>query len=342
MRKSYRELTDIVENPSSDFVLADVVEKIDSLKKPHKEVFLYTKLLNNDEIGRNPSAVKLLGGKIHSSNVRAESLYTKAEALSMEDELTGLGNRRNLELELKKELAFSYRNPNRVFSVATFDIDDFRDFNNRYGHGGGDGVLKTLGNIISDSARDSDSMFRISGDEFFSLYRNARTMGASLVAYKLSHRVANTKIIFRDERGERHKKSIKISTGVTEINQHNPVWLLYGKSGRQIVRHYVGEHSGLKDEINRYIGKYSIKQGVARQRNIPDKKRLKKDIRKIGDFAKDYIVKNNLDMNNVSISKIAINWVMKSADDLAYYAKRNGKNCVAYRENGKNMIYTPA
>ncbi len=85
---------------------------------------------------------------------------------SMHDELTGLYNRRCFERILETELRRSarYKQP---CSLVIFDIDDFKQINDTYGHTQGDEVLKELAELVNTSLRDGiDTAARIGGEEF--------------------------------------------------------------------------------------------------------------------------------------------------------------------------------
>jgi diguanylate cyclase (GGDEF)-like protein len=81
------------------------------------------------------------------------------------DQLTGLKNRRALEIE-SKEIIKSAFNLNTPLSVAMIDIDHFKNVNDTYGHDVGDGVLKFLSSLLKYSFRKKDLIVRNGGEEF--------------------------------------------------------------------------------------------------------------------------------------------------------------------------------
>lgn len=85
--------------------------------------------------------------------------------VALTDPLTGLGNRRALELELKRALANSQRNGTAVF-VAYIDLDNFKSINDLYGHDAGDRFLLAIAANLKVGRRDGDFIARIGGDEF--------------------------------------------------------------------------------------------------------------------------------------------------------------------------------
>jgi diguanylate cyclase (GGDEF)-like protein len=103
------------------------------------------------------------------------------------DGLTGLVNRRTLDLTLKAWL--EKRVP---FSVIMIDIDLFKKVNDTYGHLVGDDVLKFLAVIMKETADDSDICFRYGGEEFGVLVKSADHIDAFDLAEQLRLKVCNT------------------------------------------------------------------------------------------------------------------------------------------------------
>ena len=94
-----------------------------------------------------------------------EDAKRKVEALAVTDPLTGLFNRRHLNLRLKDEYARARRH-HRPLSVIMVDLDGFKRINDDYGHDEGDQVLKRVAAILSTNVRNVDSVARFGGDEF--------------------------------------------------------------------------------------------------------------------------------------------------------------------------------
>lgn len=94
-----------------------------------------------------------------------EALQAQLREQSIRDPLTGVFNRRYLEESLRRELANAKRKKESL-SVVMLDIDQFKSFNDVYGHAAGDTVLRTLSAILLESTRASDIVCRYGGDEF--------------------------------------------------------------------------------------------------------------------------------------------------------------------------------
>ncbi|MEM9101268.1 MAG: tetratricopeptide repeat-containing diguanylate cyclase [Pseudomonadota bacterium] len=85
--------------------------------------------------------------------------------LSLEDELTGISNRRAILMILEHEIEKSKRNSKNL-SVAIIDLDFFKKVNDSLGHVMGDKVLKAFASIVENSIRSQDKIARFGGEEF--------------------------------------------------------------------------------------------------------------------------------------------------------------------------------
>jgi len=88
-------------------------------------------------------------------------LITQFVEFALKDELTGLHNVRFLENIIQK-----YNGDDTLIGVIFIDIDDFKRFNDLYGHKVGDEVIQFVAQQIQDSIREIDFAFRYGGDEF--------------------------------------------------------------------------------------------------------------------------------------------------------------------------------
>jgi len=98
--------------------------------------------------------------------LRERSMVRKLEELSMCDSLTSLLNRRAFDLRFPREVERADRQSYSLF-LAIIDVDNFKDYNDSYGHDAGDKVLIALSDIMREGTRNSvDLCFRLGGDEF--------------------------------------------------------------------------------------------------------------------------------------------------------------------------------
>ena len=94
-----------------------------------------------------------------------ERVLAHLEAAALTDMLTALPNRRAWEGEISREMARARRRGGPL-SVALFDLDDFKAYNDRYGHRAGDELLRAHATAWSERLRAADVLARYGGDEF--------------------------------------------------------------------------------------------------------------------------------------------------------------------------------
>ena len=95
----------------------------------------------------------------------AEMKIKHLEKLATEDELTGLKNRRYI-WEFSRQIIEHARGENGRVTLLIFDIDNFKHYNDVYGHSAGDEVLKQAAVLVRRCCRGHDVVGRIGGDEF--------------------------------------------------------------------------------------------------------------------------------------------------------------------------------
>jgi diguanylate cyclase (GGDEF)-like protein len=88
------------------------------------------------------------------------------EGLLMQDEMTGLLNRRGLEFQFVREQSRIKRKQSRGCTLVAFDLDRFKEINDTYGHPAGDAALRIVGDFFLRTVRTTDAIARIGGDEF--------------------------------------------------------------------------------------------------------------------------------------------------------------------------------
>ena len=111
--------------------------------------------------------------------------YHHAMQLAMQDSLTGLGNRRYFDEQLKRAM----HNANRHHSLVGLvlgDLNKFKAINDTFGHVAGDQVLQEFSNILRLCIRDSDSVFRFGGDEFAIIVENADENALTIIENRIS------------------------------------------------------------------------------------------------------------------------------------------------------------
>eukprot|EP01029_Cantina_marsupialis_P032403 TRINITY_DN98675_c0_g1_i1.p1 TRINITY_DN98675_c0_g1~~TRINITY_DN98675_c0_g1_i1.p1 ORF type:complete len:428 (-),score=37.44 TRINITY_DN98675_c0_g1_i1:43-1326(-) len=118
----------------------------------------------------------------------------KLEKLAIHDDMTGLYNRRYLNKIIDSEIRRTKREKTSL-SLLTIDIDNFKKYNDTYGHPAGDEVLVKVAKVLKDNAqRASDFCFRMGGEEFGILFSDLGIEKSITFSEEIVKAVANLKI----------------------------------------------------------------------------------------------------------------------------------------------------
>ena len=159
-----------------------------------------------------------------------ELLEEEVRRLSITDDLTGLYNHRHFYKTLESELARLKRQKTSL-SLLMLDLDNFKQYNDRYGHLEGDKVLKKIGEIVNRSIRSNvDSGYRYGGDEFSVLLIGAAINQALVIAERIRSSIEQAG--FQD---------MTASIGLTEFQDHLTLET-FVKSADEAA--YIAKHSG--------------------------------------------------------------------------------------------------
>lgn len=116
------------------------------------------------------------------------------ETLAMVDGLTGIANRRSFNQTLERELNRVKRNIGHL-GLIMIDIDEFKPYNDNYGHGAGDECLQSVARAIESALRrPGDFVGRYGGEEFVVLLPECDLEGALMVADKIRDGVKGLRI----------------------------------------------------------------------------------------------------------------------------------------------------
>ena len=120
-------------------------------------------------------------------------LHASLQALSLTDALTGLPNRRHLNIHLEREVAAARRG--RGLVVCIFDLDQFKDYNDSAGHLAGDDALRAFGQILVEENRAMNLVARFRGDEFMSVLSESTLEGALTYITRVEERMGGDPIL---------------------------------------------------------------------------------------------------------------------------------------------------
>ena len=164
--------------------------------------------------------------------------------LANSDELTGIGNKRSFRRQLPQEVERA-RVYNLPLSLLMFDVDDFKEINDRFGHTFGDVVLSDLCGAVRETLRPPDHFARFGGDEFAIILPHTDVIGACAVADRILQTLRTLSIPANDDEAIR----CSVSIGVADLQPQDA-------SADDLVRHadaclYQSKRSGK----NRYTAR---------------------------------------------------------------------------------------
>ncbi|UXY15050.1 GGDEF domain-containing protein [Chitiniphilus purpureus] len=189
-----------------------------------------TRLLNEEEMHKDVEA--LLEDIISSTHNLHASVSSSHEDISAiresvkhieedlafnrkmmeQDPLTGTLNRQGLDHLLSREVKRAHRSDGKLCAVL-FDLDDFKQINDRFGHLVGDQVLVHVANLARAVLRETDLLIRYGGEEFLVLLPETDLPGASFMVDRMRLVASKSAFMHHNQRVE-----ISFSTGIAKLN----------------------------------------------------------------------------------------------------------------------------
>lgn len=151
--------------------------------------------------------------------------------LSTIDELTGLYNSRYFRSKLASEILHSHQ-LGQPLGLVLLDVDDFKRFNDTYGHTEGDRVLATLGKLLKSAVRPADSPCRYGGDEFAILLPGADSQASHTVCRRISESLA--RCVFLP--GDGAREVVTASLGATQLQPGDDAHALLKRADQALYR----------------------------------------------------------------------------------------------------------
>lgn len=138
---------------------------------------------------------------------RSDEAQANLEILATTDGLTKLINRRHFETLARAEWA-RFQRYGRPLSMLAIDVDHFKSVNDRFGHDGGDVVLRTIADVCTSTKRQPDVLARIGGEEFVMLLPETDEASAEIAAERLRRTVEEATIL------PEHDLHVTVSIGI--------------------------------------------------------------------------------------------------------------------------------
>jgi len=195
-----------------ELLKSDVSNRLESIqdhmdeyrsREEHREQVMRAKL---DEMKNKLESVESEADKLREQIVEEHNA-------ALQDALTEIPNR----LAYNERMEHEYRRWQRYkkpLSLIIWDVDDFKNINDTYGHKAGDRVLRTVAQVLSEHIRQIDFIARYGGEEFITLLPETDLQAAKQVADKLCESVATCDFHHGDE-----PVKITISGGVAQFQE---------------------------------------------------------------------------------------------------------------------------
>ena len=216
-------LTDGVNSNEEIIKIKDELVALDISKFSHRELRIVQKKLI-DTIFKIETALSENKKILSNNKERFDYLNRQIEELQKElslvieehqiDYLTSLLNRRAYDYEVEK-MERKYQVFNSNFAIVFYDIDHFKDINDKYGHACGDAVLKSFARILKDLTRKEDVIARYGGEEFVALVHYQDEIEVSRYIKRVKNTIRDTDFIYSN-----NKIKITFSAGISFRNKY--------------------------------------------------------------------------------------------------------------------------
>ena len=150
-----------------------------------------------------------VSGKLKNPKVIELKLFEETRASAYKDELTGLHNFRFFQEFLRWEVGRCERSGGE-FSIAMGDLDNFKSYNDRFGHDAGNEALQAVGKALQEAGRDQDVVVRYGGEEFVLIMPETSKEDAGRVADRVCRAVAELEL----SPSQNSKNGVTMSLGV--------------------------------------------------------------------------------------------------------------------------------
>lgn len=151
--------------------------------------------------------------QLEMRNAELDELNQKLRVMAIHDHLTGLYNRHFMVDQLERQRELFVRHGN-ICSIVLFDIDHFKQINDRYGHAVGDDVLVAFSRRIEGLLRQGDALGRYGGEEFVLVLPMTDLMAALQLAERIRIAMAGSPVIRQPE-----EITVTASFGVAQLEQ---------------------------------------------------------------------------------------------------------------------------
>lgn len=180
-------------------VYSESLEDYTAVLQADPDIEAITGLIENliDNTGDVLESNQSMKTSLECMSEEVDTLRADLQALNVEaltDKLTAVPNRRAFDNKIE-ELHNSHQDEGIKFSLLLIDIDNFKKFNDRYGHDIGDMVLRYVAKIMNDCIKGGDMLARYGGEEFMVLLPSTKYENAMTVADMLCKKIASNNLV---------------------------------------------------------------------------------------------------------------------------------------------------
>lgn len=235
-RKLVEKINKITEREKSGF-LRDIIRLITHLDFKEKEAEMHWENIVdhmsviekavNRQVGLRVAMFdyfKNIKGHLKNPKFIEIAEYDETVMSSLLDPLTGLFNRRYLQRFLEAEIKRSKRYK-LVFSILMLDIDNFKTYNDTYGHLTGDEALQEIASLLKKESRGEDAVIRYGGEEFIINMPQTDKDGAKIMSERLRNRIGEASFDFGKKGIDVH---LTVSGGISSypVDSEDPKQLI--------------------------------------------------------------------------------------------------------------------
>jgi two-component system, cell cycle response regulator len=219
----------------NDIVKGFEIGGVDYVTKPFNSIVLEARIKTHLELKSSKDELKESINEQKEINERLKKEVERCEFLANRDALTGIYNRRYMMERLKEEYIKFKRNGESL-TIGIMDLDDFKKFNDTYGHECGDFVLISITELILNNIRGSDCFARWGGEEFIFMLSNTNLVGASTLLNKIKKKLNETVFCYNGI-----ELKVSFTCGLSEVSLINNIDKALVNADKAL---YVGKNSG--------------------------------------------------------------------------------------------------
>lgn len=180
----------------------------DYLVKPLDPLDLKTRLIA-------AKRVTTLHRALAASSAELERVNTELARTARTDALTGVGNRRRFDEDLAR-LDARARRRGQVYGIALCDIDNFKGYNDHYGHPAGDEALRSVAGVMAQTCREGDEVYRYGGEELVVVFPDEELAGALIAGERIRRAIEDLALPYE---GRGLGGVITASLGIASLDQ---------------------------------------------------------------------------------------------------------------------------